>query len=154
MPPRLLGSLSLLLWTLACGFTFALAVDLQRPDGARLVVWMVWALDIFAALWTSRSLVTQVVLAEGDAADWRSRWGSEVGPHRLALCRLVWAIEEATISTGRPARVDAPDLLSRANRLTHSTRANTPGVQYANNRYLARVQELTGIAPVTLTPAP
>ncbi len=145
MPPRLLGSLSLLLWALACGFTFALAVDLQRPDGARLSVWLVWALDIGAALWTTRGLASQVEAAEDDAANWRARWGSEVGPHRLALCRLVWAIEEATIGTGRAAHIDAPDLLVRADRLTHSTRSP---------HFLARVQALTGIAPSNLTPSP
>lgn len=118
METRSLGYLSAALWLLACGLALTLAFDLQRPDGARAAVWAVWLLDLAAALWASRALVLRAQAAEQDSDYWRAKWGSEVGPHRAALARLVWAIEEAMPgSDGRPARVDAPDLLARAERL-------------------------------------
>jgi hypothetical protein len=120
METRSLGILSAALWLLACALTVSLDLDMQRPDGARLVVWMVWALGLMAALQVTGALRRRALAAEQDSDEWRARWGPEVGPHRAALARLVWAIEEATKGTGgyRGCVIDAPDLLVRAERLT------------------------------------
>ena len=127
MSSRTLGILSALVWLTACGCTFALTYDLQRPEGARAALWTVWALDLLAAFVLTFGLQDRAVMAEADASNWRGRWGSEVGPYRLALARIVWAVEEATQgSDGRPVRVEAPDLLVRANRLADATRAVSP----------------------------
>ena len=124
MTTRTLSRLSALLWLLACGWAVALAVDLQRPDAARAAVWAVALLHLGGALGLSRTVATRATVAEEDAAEWRAKWGGEVGPYKIALTRIVWAIEEARPNVhGRPARVDAPDLLLRAERIARGARS-------------------------------
>lgn len=124
MTTRTLSRLSALLWLLACGWAVALAVDLQRPDAARAAVWAVALLHLGGALRLSVVLRNRAIAAEEDAAEWRTKWGSEVGPYKLALTRVVWALEEARPNVhGRPARVDAPDLLLRAERIARGARS-------------------------------
>ena len=124
MTTRTLSRLSALLWLLACGWAVALAVDLQRPDAARAAVWAVALLHLGGALVLSRTVATRATVAEEDAAEWRAKWGGEVGPYKLALTRVVWALEEARPNAhGRPARVEAPDLLLRAERIARGARS-------------------------------
>lgn len=125
MPTRTLAWLSTFLWAAACSACVCLAVDTLRLDGARAAVWALFLLDTVAALLVSRVLYRRAAVAEDDAQEWRSKWGGEVGPYRLALARLVWAIEEAraTPRYTRSVRVDAPDLLSRADRLARASRS-------------------------------
>lgn len=118
METRPLGLLSAALWLLACACCVAIALDVYQRDGDRASVWLVGSVDLGLALWTTSLLVKRASAAEVGEDEWRAKWGSEVGPYRLVLARLVWAIEESIKDKGRPARVDAPDLLLRAERLT------------------------------------
>jgi len=122
MTTRSLTWCSTFFWVTACAACVCLTVDTLRPDGARAAVWAVLVLDLVAALWASRALYRRAAAAEDDAQAWRSKWGGEVGPYRLALARIVWAIEEARAAPrySSAARVDAPDLLTRAERIARS----------------------------------
>lgn len=123
MTTRTLSRVSALLWLLTCMWVGVLALELQLTGDGR-AVWPTLLVHLAGALWLSRVIRQRAIAAEEDAAEWRAKWGGEVGPYKLALTRVVWALEEARPNVhGRPARVDAPDLLLRAERIARGARS-------------------------------